>query len=53
MKRICPDCNIYTNLNEQVKYCSNCGYTFVDMLNLKIDLNKIGNRRSLENVDMD
>jgi len=50
---ICPNCKNKCNINEQVKYCNKCGYIFIDLLNIHVSLNNIGNRRSLENVDMD
>jgi len=47
----CPSCK--NMIYEQIKYCPKCGYVFTNLLNLNINLNEIGNRRSLENVDMD
>jgi len=49
----CPNCKENNYINEYNIKCKKCGYIFVECMNLNIDLNSIGQRRSLENVDQD
>jgi hypothetical protein len=54
MKIECPNCKNMCNINEHVKYCSKCGWVFIEYMNLQYkDLDDLGQRRSLENVDQD
>jgi len=50
----CPNCGNKCHISELVHFCPKCGYVFVETFNLKqYKDTDIGNRRSLENVDMD